>query len=247
MQNDKITEDSRAYHEIEHGKYLAQGNTEAIWGWGTLAGLQRARKRGKAVAEAARLGIGISALEVGCGTGYFTKIFAGTGARITANDISPDLIALAQKQNPNVEFICAQFEELPQKPIYDAVIGSSVLHHLDLERALSSCITLLKPGGRFVFAEPNMLNPQVFAERTFMRHHLDYVSPDETAFVRWSLARTLKTLGFTDIHIRPFDWLHPAIPRSLIKPVEDVGGLLEKVPFVREFSGSLLISCRKPQ
>ena len=28
---------SRASHEIEHGKWLAAGDTEWIWGWGTPA------------------------------------------------------------------------------------------------------------------------------------------------------------------------------------------------------------------
>ena len=143
-----------------------------------------------------------------------------------------------------MQFLQARFEDLEPEGPFDAVIGSSVLHHLDLDEALARIATVLPSGGRFSFAEPNMLNPQIFAER-----HVDYVrkrlhvSPDETAFVRWTLARTLARAGFTDIRIVPFDWLHPFTPAPCIPIVQALGRCLEAIPFAREFSGSLQIAC----
>ncbi len=239
------SKNARAEHEIAHGRLLAEGQAEAIWGWGTPAGARRAQRRGALVAAAAGLRPGVRALELGCGTGLFTKIFVESGADITANDISPELIKTAQKQNPSAKFICARFEDLPGTEKFDAIIGSSVLHHLDLDAALAKCHQLLNLGGEIAFAEPNFLNPQVFAERTFMRKRFAYVSPDETAFVRWRLAAKMKTFGFQQVKIIPFDWLHPAIPQQLIEVVETSGKVLEHIPLIREFSGSLLISCRK--
>ena len=233
----------RAQREIEHGKMLAAGESEAIWGWGTAAGKARAERRAALVVAAAGLRRGDRALELGCGSGNFTQVFAATGAEITAVDISPDLIEIAKRNVPTAHFVCARFEDLPSEENYDAIIGSSVLHHLELDAALAKCRELLKPGGKLSFAEPNMLNPQVFAERTFLRKQLSYVSPDETAFVRWQLAAKLKRFGFEGIRIVPFDWLHPAVPKSLIGIVESVGKVTEKTPFIREFAGSLLISC----
>lgn len=237
----------RSLHEIEHGKFLASQGAEASWGWGTPAGKKRSEKRAQKVINAAQLASEKTALELGCGTGMFTRMFSKSGARVTANDISPDLIKVAEANNPEVEFICARFEDLPENQLYDAVIGSSVLHHLEVEQAIAKSYRLLKPGGRFAFAEPNMLNPQVFAERTFLRKALTYVSPDETAFIRWPLAQMLRTHGFVNIQITPFDWLHPAIPAGLIKFVEGIGTIFEMLPVVREFSGSLLIRAQKEE
>jgi len=124
---------------------------------------------------------------------------------------------------------------------FDAVIGSSVLHHLELDAAMARMAALLKPGGRISFAEPNMLNPQVFMERHF-RRWFDYVSPDETAFARWTLSRQWREAGYADVRIVPFDWLHPMTPRPLIRVVQTAGAMLEHVPVVREFAGSLLIT-----
>lgn len=252
--------------EIRHGELLAAGDTEALWGWGTPAGRKRVERRGRLISLGGGLGPDQRVLEVGCGTGLFTEIFAATGADVTAVDLSPVLLAKARaRQLPagRVRFLEKPFEECEVDGPFDAVIGSSVLHHLELGRALPKLFALLKPGGRFSFAEPNMLNPQVWAERHF-RRFFPYVSPDETAFVRWSLRQQLATLGpassgengqaadavrplgFTDIDIVPFDWLHPAVPPSMIGPVLAVGACLEKLPLLREFAGSLLITARKP-
>jgi 2-polyprenyl-3-methyl-5-hydroxy-6-metoxy-1,4-benzoquinol methylase len=43
---------------------------------------------------------------------------------------------------------------------FDAVIGSSILHHLPLEASLQKMRDLLSPGASLRFAEPNMLNAE---------------------------------------------------------------------------------------
>jgi 2-polyprenyl-3-methyl-5-hydroxy-6-metoxy-1,4-benzoquinol methylase len=245
------TLDERSQHEIIHGQMLAgSGNPEDIWNWNSPAGRIRAKRRGGLIAEAAGLKPGMRTVEVGCGTGLFTEMFARSGAFILAVDISPDLLVYARSRNlpaDQVEFREARFEDCDVDGPFDAVIGSSVLHHLDMKAALQNIFNLLKPGGRMAFAEPNMLNPQVWAERNIPAVRLrNGVSPDETAIVRWTMARDLATIGFTDIHLRNIDWLHPATPEALIPLVSNAGLVMEKIPLIREFTGSLLISARRP-
>ena len=233
----------RAEHEIAHGQLLARGDTESIWGWGTPAGRLRAERRARLIAEGAQLNSGLRVLEIGCGTGLFTEMFAQTGIDLVAVDISDDLIEQAQKRDlpqGRVIFMRKRFEDCVVDGPFDAVIGSSILHHLDLTDALHRIFHLLKPNGVISFAEPNMLNPQVFAERKF-RKFFPYVSPDETAFVRWTLGRNLSKIGFQNVQIIPFDWLHPSVPENLIGMVSKTGLMLEMIPLLREFSGSLLI------
>jgi SAM-dependent methyltransferase len=235
----------RGASEIEHGRKLARRGPESTWGWGTPAGAIRAERRAALIARGADLGAGMHVLEIGCGTGVFTQQFALSGAKITAIDISGDLLSLARARAlppDQVAFVEGRFEDAPVEPGYDAVVGSSILHHLDVTRAFARIHDLLKPGGRFSFAEPNMLNPQVFLERrSFIRRRLWFVSPDETAFVRWALRRDLEACGFVDVRVTPFDWLHPAIPAPLIPAAHRAGARLETIPVLREFSGSLHI------
>src|SRR5215208_3648426 len=86
---------SRAANEIALGRMLAASASEETWGWTTPAGQSRARRRADLIISAAGLGPGRTVLEIGCGTGMFTERFAGTGARVIAVDISPDLLAKA--------------------------------------------------------------------------------------------------------------------------------------------------------
>lgn len=238
----------RAENEIYHGEVLGSEDTELIWGWGTPAGRVRAMRRAEIIGNGAKLGPNMQVLEIGCGTGMFTEMFAQTKASIVAVDISSDLLKKADARNlpkDTVRFMEKRFEDCDVDGPFDAIIGSSILHHLELEKALQKVYELLKPGGVISFAEPNMLNPQVFAERRF-RKLFPYVSPDETAFIRCTLKSTLQKAGFTNIEITPFDWLHPSVPRFFIGLVSVIGRTLEVIPFLREFSGSLYIRAIRP-
>lgn len=241
----------RKDREIAHSRMLARRDTEQLWGWDSPAGRKRAERRGELIALGAGLGPGTRTLEIGCGTGMFTGMFARTGANIVAVDISGDLLAKARERNlpsDRVRFLEKPFEECVVDGPFDAVVGSSVLHHLDIEKSLDKIQTLLKPGGVMCFAEPNLLNPQVFIERkfTFLRPWLNYVSPDETAFIHWRIAATLRRAGFDKVEVTPFDWLHPSTPERFIAALSAAGRVLERIPLIREFSGSVLIRCRRP-
>ena len=241
---------SRAAHEIEHGRKLAQHEPEQIWGWGTAAGRLRAARRAELIIGGAALGPGKRALEIGCGTGNFTEKFARSGAQIVAVDISPDLLEKARARGlpeSQVRFLAKPFEQCDVDGPFDAVIGSSILHHLDIQPALAKILALLKPGGVMCFAEPNLVNPQIMIQKNvpWVRERLGD-SPDETAFVRWSLRRLLLKTGFDRVVITPFDWLHPATPERLIGAIRAAGNILEKTPLLRELAGSLLIRGSRP-
>jgi 2-polyprenyl-3-methyl-5-hydroxy-6-metoxy-1,4-benzoquinol methylase len=242
---------TRADREISHGQWLAEQETEVVWGWGTPAGRLRAQRRADLILAGAAIEANSRVLEIGCGTGFFTEKFAAAGPRIFAVDISGELLAKARLRNlspAQVTFCEKRFEECDAEGPFDAIVGSSILHHLDIGPSIDRMKELLKKGGSISFAEPNMLNPQVFLERRF--HYLpmfSYTSPDETAFVRWKLARKLREAGFEQITITPFDWLHPATPRPLIGLVKAIGRVIESVPVVREFAGSLYIKATLPR
>jgi SAM-dependent methyltransferase len=243
-----MTTQHRAEREIAHGKLLAAGDTETLWGWGTPAGKLRARRRGTLIANGAALADHKHVLEIGCGTGLFTTMFAASGASIVAVDISPELIAKARDRDlpaSQVRFLVQRFEDCDVEGPFDAVIGSSVLHHLVLDEALSHIYSLLKPGGWLSFAEPNLLNPQVLAMFR-LRFLFPEISPDEDALIRWSFARQLADHGYTDITIHPFDWLHPSTPERYIPLVRQLGHWCECTPGLREFAGSLAIRARRP-
>jgi 2-polyprenyl-3-methyl-5-hydroxy-6-metoxy-1,4-benzoquinol methylase len=241
---------NRSEHEIQHGLKLASGDPEKTWGWGTEAGRLRARRRAEMICGGASLRPGTRVLEIGCGSGLFTGFIAETGATVVAVDISGELLKLARQRtlpNSRVTFLQKRFEDCDVDGPFDAVAGSSVLHHLDIIPALKKIFELLKPGGVLSFAEPNMLNPQIMVQKNvpWIKARMGD-SPDETAFFRWQMHMLLRSSGFERIEVLPFDWLHPYTPSWLIRFVSGAGKLVEKTPLIREFAGSLYIRAFRP-
>lgn len=93
-------------------------------------------------------------LEVGCGTGPSAIRLAASGADILATDISPEMIAIAQRHDPipNLRFeVGTLAREDLQENSYDAVVAYNLLHLLeDIPGAVRRAYALTKPGGVFV-------------------------------------------------------------------------------------------------
>jgi SAM-dependent methyltransferase len=238
---------NRIAKEIEHGRFLAGHDAGEIWNWEGPAGRLRWVRRVKMLTG--HLGPGMNVLELGCGTGYFTRELARSGAEIVAIDVSPELLDIAKSNcsAPNVRYEIQDAGALSYSDaMFDSVVGSSVLHHLEIKEALQEIYRVLKPGGAIYFTEPNMLNPQIAIQKNvpWVKRKLGD-SPDETAFFRWSLRRLLEQTGFRDVRIDPFDFLHPKTPIALIDGLNPFGRFLEKVPVIAEFAGSLYIRAVK--
>jgi len=238
---------NRLENEIKHGKYLLEKGAGEVWNWESPAGKERWKRRVKMLTDFILPGSKV--LELGCGTGYFTKEIIKTGADIIAIDISPDLINAAKDsiKAPNVMFIVDNAYSVSFKnEKFDYVIGSSVLHHLQINSAVSEIYRVLKSGGKIAFTEPNMMNPQIALQKNipFLKR-LAGDSPDETAFFRRQLRKLLVKTGFRQVKIIPFDFLHPAIPNRLISTISLLGNTLEKTPLLKEIAGSLYVTAIK--
>lgn len=233
--------------EIERGRDILE-DAEWLWGWGTTAGKLRADRRADILVDMANIVKGRNILEIGCGTGMFTKKISRNRADITAIDISHDLLRKAKQEIdlPEIEFVLSDIEQLPfNNKTFDAVIGICVLHHLNMDAILPEVKRVLKKDGRIVFCEPNMLNPQLLIQknvRPIKKIKILGETLDETAFFRWPLSNILKKVGFTDISIVPFDFLHPWTPPFMIRAINMIGLLAEKTPLLKEIAGSLIIS-----
>ncbi|PYK17120.1 MAG: hypothetical protein DME55_10985 [Verrucomicrobia bacterium] len=237
----------RISREIQHGRFLAEHGAGEIWNWETSAGRIRWARRVKMLSS--HLKPGMTVLELGCGTGSFTRELARSGADVVAIDVSPELLEMAKANcsAPNVQYQIQNAYALSySEGAFDSVVGSSVLHHLEVEKALRGAYRVLKPGGTIYFTEPNMLNPQIAIQKNipWIKRKLGD-SPDETAFFRWPLRRLLEKTGYRNIRIAPFDFLHPQTPVALIGRVKAFGRFLENVPVISELAGSLYIRATK--
>ena len=237
----------RVAKEIRHGRFLAKQGAGEIWNWESPAGKLRWARRVKMIGS--HLKPGMTILELGCGAGYFAKELARSGAEIVAIDVSIDLLEIA-KANCSASNVRYEIQDACALTYpgatFDSVVGSSVLHHLEIKAALHEIHRVLKPGGTIYFTEPNMLNPQIALQKNILwiKRRLGD-TPDETAFFRWPLRRLHERTGYRDVRVDPFDFLHPKTPELLIRRVTMLGSFLENLPVISEFAGSLYIRAIK--
>src|SRR5215210_6171781 len=91
------------------------------------------------------------ALEIGCGTGAFSRLLARSSERVLALDLSPNMIRVAGERSaqfPNIEFKVADVlaRELPAGR-FDCVATIATLHHLPMAEVLPKIKRALKAGG----------------------------------------------------------------------------------------------------
>jgi ubiquinone/menaquinone biosynthesis C-methylase UbiE len=92
-----------------------------------------------------------AALEVGCGTGTFSRALARHFGHVLAIDLSGEMLRRARSRASGVtkvEFRQADlFAETLAAASFDCVAAIATLHHLPLVQALERMAAMLRPGG----------------------------------------------------------------------------------------------------
>jgi SAM-dependent methyltransferase len=91
------------------------------------------------------------ALDIGCGTGSFTRLLAQRAERVRAIDLSPEMIRIARarsEQIPNIDFQLADVMTLPLPARhFDCIVSIATLHHLPLGEMLARMKAALRNDG----------------------------------------------------------------------------------------------------
>jgi 2-polyprenyl-3-methyl-5-hydroxy-6-metoxy-1,4-benzoquinol methylase len=118
---------------------------------------------------------GRDVLDLGAGTGFLSALLARQGARVVALDVAEDQLAVARERarvsgvEHAVATRAAATEALPfPDGAFDAVVGSFVLHHVNLRIVAPEIRRVLRPAGRAVFLETSARNRLLMAARTYV-------------------------------------------------------------------------------
>lgn len=98
-----------------------------------------------------------SVLDIGCGTGDFSRLLAERSNRLVAIDLSPKMIEVAKqrsRERTNIDFQVADILKW-KFPVeeFDAIVSMATFHHLPLENLLPSLKAALKPGGKLLILD----------------------------------------------------------------------------------------------
>ena len=104
--------------------------------------------------DAVRLHAGTRLLDVATGPGALAAEAAHRGARSFGIDLSAQMIGLARRLYPAIDFREADVEHLPfADATFDAVVCAFGLGHFPRpEAAVAECVRALQPGGRIAFS-----------------------------------------------------------------------------------------------
>jgi len=174
-----------------HREHAAAGDTidhpQAFELFATIVFLGRRREVYTRLATLSGIRPGYDVLDVGCGTGYLTRILApvaGPNGHVTGVDPSPAMIEHARRRSPaNCTYLVGEGQalDLPDAS-FDLVISSLAVHHIPAEArgdAIREMFRVLRPGGRLLIAESRPPSPPLAAWAanlllsSAMRHDLD--------------------------------------------------------------------------
>jgi len=102
---------------------------------------------------------GVTALDLGCGTGKLTVRLLEAGHPVTGVDFSENMLAAARENAPGAAFVQAELKEVPEKlagQTFDCIVAAYSLHHLpdeDKYALLTALKALLNPEGVIILGD----------------------------------------------------------------------------------------------
>jgi SAM-dependent methyltransferase len=197
----------------------------------------------------AGLGAGERVLDVGCGMGRYTFALADRGLAVEGLDLSEALLERLREFDAGqygIPLHCADVLDPPDelRERFDAILGFFTLHHLhDLTGCLRSMRSLVRPGGRVVFLEPNPLNPLYYVQMLVVpgmswsgdRGILDMRAP--------KVFQAMDAAGLANPALERFGFFPPFVVNRRFGPrLEDA---LERVRALRSFLPFQLFRARR--
>jgi SAM-dependent methyltransferase len=139
-------------------------------------------------------------LELGCGTGGFTRLLVEHG-EVTSVDMSPNMMRRARRRAPAATFVESDITAyVPARGAYDLVWCGFVLHELDRParaRALAIAHEALRPGGVLAIIE-HALPASGFWPRAMSRFVHAFEPPSVVDWVRGGFTHELLEAGFAE-------------------------------------------------
>jgi len=194
-------------------------------------------------------------LEYGCGTGDGSEQWLNLGAIVTGIDISPEGIRMARERIENTSYEADYFvmdaEDTDfDDDSFDIVVGTGIIHHLNLARSYQEMSRILKPGGHAVFLEPLGHNPLICLYRALtprMRTEDEHPLKQEDIglFEQYFDSVDVRYLSLFTLLSVPFR------NTSIFEKLQGFLGHVDKaaflVPFVRKYAWTAIIHASNPR
>lgn len=186
------------------------------------------------------------ALEIGCSFGQMTSLLARRFAHLTAVDISPRSILIAEKRLrtygiTNVQFIVDDAESLHSldKSAFDVVFSFSTLRFCpNPEQALRAIWEKLRPGGTAIVDFPNRHSPWHVLMKPLLgiKPHIH-----DRLYTTSEAVELLTRTGFVVEQVKCFLFTSRRLPAFLLPLFVALDFVLERIPPFPKFAGIIMV------
>ena len=159
--------------------------------------------------ESVRPQKGQRCVDLGCGTGAFTRRLRVFGLDLMGIDISPRSIERARASEDGIRYEVGDITATDlAEDSFDVAALSGVLHHItssaDRIRAMREAWRILRPGGRLFAFDPNAHSPSMFLYRDPRSplYSSEGKTENEVLLKSDQLAGELSESGFSSVRVR---------------------------------------------
>ncbi len=193
-----------------------------------------------------KLSANAEVLEVGCSFGQMTALLANTFSHLSAMDISPRSVQLAEKRLQSygishVRFSVDDAELLNAYPdnSFDFIFSFSTLRFCpEPEKAMLAIKTKLRPGGTAIIDFPNKNSPWHSLLKPMMgiKPHIH-----DRLYTKSEAVDLFEKAGFKVERVLCFLFTSRRLPAFLLPLFVIVDFVLERLPFFPNFAGIIMI------
>ena len=196
---------------------------------------------------------GRKVLELGCGTGFYTRWLKEQGLAVIGMDISPEILKQAQRQSPDVSFFNGDCEDpaasLPSQLVadgFEAIIGMNTFsYYPHKEKALLNFRKLLPQGGRFILIDMNGACPyypmMAWMNKNEMRQWIRQIQESNQPH----LSSLLEKTGYRIDRLEHFAFIPNGVNQTMVSILRPLDFILGSLPGIRNFSMRIALSARK--
>jgi SAM-dependent methyltransferase len=197
-------------------------------------------------------------MDLGCGTGAFTRRLNLFELSLTGVDISAKCVGLAREKGGGESYLTGDLMNLDfEKESADIIVYSGVLHHITQReerlRALREGLRILKPGGRLFAYDPNKASPSMWLYRSPQSplYSQEGKTENEVLLSRQDLVEELTAAGFTGIEVQglsgtTFRFVESKAARAILPLYNLYEILMMLSPFQSSLGTFLISSASKP-